>query len=374
MAARGVSLSESANFKSTRSRYWAEPAVSRLIKWPSTKEVGKVGILVVNLGTPDEPTAPAIRRYLRQFLSDPRVIEIPKLLWWPILNGPILLARPRKLVHRYAGIWMEQGSPLLVYTQRQAEGLANTLRARGHAVEVEVGMRYGNPSLENALRKLRDKRCEHILTVALYPQYAASTTGTVVDEVARIAARMRNQPELRFIKRFHDFEPYIDAVASKIEAVWQHKGRPERLVMSFHGLPKRCVELGDPYCKDSYGTAHALARRLGLGDDQYLVTFQSRFGPAQWLQPYTEPTLVSLAQSGVRKVDVVCPGFLADCLETLEEISIECRDAFIGAGGEQFHYIPCLNDDPQWVDGLTDLVLEHLQGWSTRADAQTEAS
>lgn len=359
-------MSDQANVKAGRGRYWNEPAPSKMVMWPSNTSVPKVGVLVVNLGTPDEPTAPAIRRYLRQFLSDPRVIEIPKFLWWPILNGPILLSRPRKLVERYAGIWMEAGSPLLVYSQKQAAGLEKVLRARGHEVEVETGMRYGNPSLDSALQKLRDKGCERILTLALYPQYAASTTATVVDEVCRIAGRMRNQPEMRFIKRFHEFEPYIDAVASKIEHVWAQGARPEKLVMSFHGLPKRCADLGDPYCKDSYGTARALARRLGLTDDQYLVTFQSRFGPAEWLQPYTEPTLIKLAESGVKRVDVVCPGFLADCLETLEEISIECRDAFMSAGGQQFRYIPCLNDDPQWIEGLASLVLAHLQGWPTR--------
>ena len=360
-------MSEQADVNPSRGRYWKEPAPSKLVMWPADMSVPKVGVLVVNLGTPDEPTAPAIRRYLRQFLSDPRVIEIPRLVWWPILNGPILLSRPRKLVERYAGIWMEGGSPLLVYSQRQAFGLEKTLRARGHEVEVEIGMRYGNPSLESALQKLRDKGCERILTLSLYPQYAASTTATVVDEVCRIASRMRNQPEMRFIKRFHDFEPYIDAVASKIEHAWSEGSRPEKLVMSFHGLPRRCADLGDPYCKDSYGTARALAKRLDLTDDQYLVTFQSRFGPAEWLQPYTEPTLIKLAESGVRHVDVVCPGFLADCLETLEEISIECRDAFMNAGGQQFRYIPCLNDDQQWVEGLTSLVLDHLQGWPTRA-------
>lgn len=359
-------MSDPDNLRSTKGRYWSEPAPERMVNWPEPRRLGKVGVLVVNLGTPDEPTAPAIRRYLREFLSDPRVIEIPRLLWWPILNGPILLARPRKLVHRYAGIWLDEGAPLLVYSRKQAEGLARTLSARGHVVEVEVGMRYGNPSLESAIKALHDKRCEHILTIALYPQYAASTTATVVDEVTRIASRLRNQPEMRFIKRFNDFEPYIDAVATRIETVWCESGRPERLIMSFHGLPKRCADLGDPYCRDSYVTAKALARRLGLSDDEYQVTFQSRFGPAQWLQPYTEPTLVALAQSGVKKVDVVCPGFLADCLETLEEISIECRDAFIDAGGEQFRYIPCVNDDPLWIEGLTDLVQQHLQGWPTR--------
>lgn len=327
------------------------------------KQAPKVGVLVVNLGTPDTPTAGAIRRYLREFLSDPRVVELPKWLWWPILNGPILTLRPRKLVPRYASIWLQEGSPLLVHTVRQAQGLARNLRERGCEVAVEVGMRYGSPSLETALNKLRDQQCERILTVMLYPQYAASTVATAVDAITRLTSRMRDQPEMRFIKRFHDFEPYIDAMAHKIEALWQKEGRPERLVMSFHGLPKRCVELGDPYLDDCYGTGHALAARLGLEKDDYVVTFQSRFGPNPWLEPYTEPTLQALARQGILRVDVVCPGFLSDCLETVEEIAVEARETFLEAGGEQYRFIPCLNDDARWVEGLTALALQHLQGW-----------
>jgi len=323
----------------------------------------KVGVLMVNLGTPDEPTAPAIRRYLRQFLSDPRVIEIPKLVWWPILNGPILTFRPSKLVQKYSGIWLTEGSPLLVYSERQASGVSSILKARGNKIRVEVAMRYGNPSIELGLNKLLSQGCEHILTVALYPQYAASTTATVVDEVARQASRLRNQPEMRFVKRFHVFEPYIRALAGKIENHWKTAGRAERLVLSFHGIPKRTVDLGDPYPFDCHETAEALAQHLGLSKSEYVVTFQSRFGRAEWLQPYTEPTLIELAKSGVSSVDVICPGFLADCLETLEEISVECRDAFIEAGGKTFRYISCLNDDPQWIEGLADLILQHTQGW-----------
>ena len=351
-----------------KARFWAEPKPTRLKVWPAPFKVGRVGVLLVNLGTPDEPTAPAIRRYLREFLSDPRVIEIPRLLWWPILNGPILLARPRKLVHRYESVWMQGGSPLLVYTERQAAGLSALLAQRGHEVEVAVGMRYGNPSIRQAMMQLRDQGCEHILTVPLYPQYASSTTATVVDEVNRVASHLRDQPALRFIKRFHVDPTYIVPLADQVNRFWQAHGRPQKLVMSFHGLPQRCTQLGDPYCRDSYETAQALAQTLGLSDEDYQVTFQSRFGPAAWLQPYTEPTLESLAKSGVRRIDVVCPGFVSDCLETLEEVSIECKDSFMAAGGEQFRYIPCLNDDPAWMAGLTDLVERHLQGWPTRAE------
>ena len=351
-------------------KFWPEPTHLRtasFVAWPEIKQVGRVGVVLVNLGTPDAPTAGAIRRYLREFLSDPRVIEIPRLLWWPILNGPILTFRPRKLAHRYQSIWMEAGSPLMVYTQRQTEGLREVFASRGMDVEVETGMRYGNPSIKSAMLKLRGKGCEQILIVPLYPQYAASTTATVVDEVMRVASHMRNQPALRFIKRFNTDPSFIRPLGEKIAAFWLQNGRPQKLVMSFHGLPKMVVDQGDPYCKDCYGTAAALARFLQLKDDDYIVTFQSRFGPAKWLEPYTEPTLQRLAGEGVTDVDVVCPGFLADCLETLEEIRIEVRDAFLAAGGRQFRYISALNDDPAWIHSLADLVQSQLQGWPTTA-------
>ncbi len=349
-------------------RFWPEPKrdpdrTSRFVPWPKPFKTGGVGVVLVNLGTPDEPTAPAIRRYLREFLSDPRVIEIPKLLWWPILNGPILLARPRKLVPRYQSVWMEGGSPLMVYTQRQTEGLQKIFAQRGLAIEVETGMRYGEPSIKNAMLRLRERGCEHLLVVPLYPQYASSTTATVVDEVARVASHLRNQPALRFIKRFHTAPEFIGPLGDKIAAYWRQHGKPQKLVMSFHGLPRQCVEQGDPYCRDCYETARALAAYLGLADDAYLVTFQSRFGPAKWLEPYTEPTLKKLAQQGVTEIDVVCPGFLADCLETLEEIQVEVCEAFMHAGGKRFRYISALNDDPAWIASLADMVLGHLQGW-----------
>jgi ferrochelatase len=349
-------------------RFWPETKrdltrTPRFIPWPKPFKTGGVGVILVNLGTPDEPTAPAIRKYLREFLSDPRVIEIPKLLWWPILNGPILMARPRKLVPRYKSVWMEGGSPLMVYTQRQTEGLRKLFAQRGLAIEVETGMRYGEPSIKNAMLRLRERGCEHLLVVPLYPQYASSTTATVVDEVARVASHMRDQPALRFIKRFHTDPAFIHPLGDKIAAFWQQHGKPQKLVMSFHGLPRQCVDIGDPYCRDCYETARALAQYLGLSDDAYQVTFQSRFGPAKWLEPYTEPTLQKLAQLGVTEIDVVCPGFLADCLETLEEIQVEVCETFMHAGGKRFRYIPALNDDQAWVNALGDMVLSHLQGW-----------
>lgn len=348
-------------------RFWAKAKqTERFIPWPEAFNKGRVGVVLSNLGTPDAPTAPAIKRYLKEFLSDSRVIEIPKLLWWPILNGPILLARPRKLVPRYASVWMPAGSPLMVYTQRQAQLVKQLFVARGMDVQVEVGMRYGNPSIGDAIKRLDSQGCDHILIVPMYPQYASSTTATVVDEVARVLGKMRDQPALRFIKRFHTDPRFISTLGNQIARFWGAEGRPQKLVMSFHGLPQQCVDMGDPYCRDSYETARALANYLGLADDQYLVTFQSRFGPTKWLEPYTEPTLKRLAEEGVTEVDVVCPGFLADCLETLEEIQVEVRETFMHAGGKQFRYIPALNDNAEWIESFADLIDTHLQGWPVK--------
>ena len=330
---------------------------------PPAREPGPVGVLVVNLGTPDEPTAPAIRRYLSEFLSDPRVIEIPQWAWQVILQGIILRVRPRKLVPRYQGIWMEGGSPLTVYSQVQADAIRERLLGQGINAQVELAMRYGNPSIPKAIEALRAKGCERILTVPLYPQYAASTTATVVDAVCSYAGRLRNQPEMRFIKRYPTLDAYINAMAAKVRQLWDTEGKPERLLLSFHGLPQRTINQGDPYHRDCMDTAAALRRQLGADGELVHVSFQSRFGAEKWLQPYTEPTLQAWAKQGIRRVDVMCPGFLADCLETLEEIQIECKDAFIESGGQTFRYIPCLNDDPAWADGLADLVKTHLQGW-----------
>lgn len=340
---------------------------------------GPVGVLLVNLGTPDHPTAASIRRYLSEFLSDSRVIEIPRWLWQIILQGFILTRRPRKLAPRYQEIWMDEGSPLLVYSRAQASGVQRVLDAQraarseigaradmdeaGVAVRVELGMRYGNPSVASAMDALRAQGCERILTVPMYPQYAASTTATAVDQVAAVAARLRNQPELRFIKRFHTDQAYIQALAGQVQAHWQAHGRPQKLLLSFHGLPRRVVLQGDPYYRDCMETAALLRQSLGADAGLVEVAFQSRFGAEKWLEPYTLPTLQAWASQGITRVDVMCPGFLADCLETLEEIQQQCRDAFIAAGGEQFHYLPCLNDDPAWISGLARLITRNLGGW-----------
>ncbi|MCQ9617005.1 ferrochelatase [Paenalcaligenes niemegkensis] len=327
-----------------------------------------IGVLLLNLGTPDAPTAPAIRRYLDEFLSDPRVIEIPQVLWQLILRLAVLPFRPKKLVPKYELVWMEEGAPLLVYSQRQAEGLEAKLKALQPDIHVELVMRYGNPSIPAGIQALRDKGCEKILVAQLYPQYAASTTATAVDAVNRHVARLRNQPELRFIKNYYDDPGYIQPLAQSVRRYWAQNGTPERLLLSFHGLPRRCIEQGDPYYRECMLTASALRKALADTHVPVYASFQSRFGAERWLEPYTEPLLRQWAKEGVRSVHTMCPGFLADCLETLEEIQVECRDAFIADGGEHFGYISCLNDDPQWIDGLSHIVLKQLGGWVPDSD------
>jgi len=322
----------------------------------------RIGVLLVNLGTPEAPQPAAIRRYLAEFLSDPRVVELPALVWQPILHG-VVLRRIGGVAARYASIWTPQGSPLLVNSRAQTDAVQTLLTQRNLPVRVALAMRYGKPALTDVFHELR-QHCERILVLPLYPQYAASTTATVMDAIARITKKLRDAPELRFVKRFATDAGYIDALVARIRTVWQTSGEPERLVMSFHSLPERAIERGDPYARDCQHTAQALADALDLPPDRYLVTFQSRFGRARWLPPYTEATLRDLARSGVRRVDVVCPGFVADCLETLEEIDQGCRTAFLAEGGEQFRYIPALNDSPHWVAALADLVERNIQGWA----------
>jgi protoporphyrin/coproporphyrin ferrochelatase len=329
-------------------------------------QASHTAVVLVNLGTPDAPTAPALRRYLAEFLSDPRVVEIPRIVWWPLLHGIILRTRPAKSAAKYASVWMPEGSPLAVWTQRQTEAVAEKLGNMGHAVVVRHAMRYGNPSLPSVLNQIRAQGATRVLVLPLYPQYAAATTASIVDKVGQWAAQARRVPELRFVGEYHDDTAYIAALAERVRAHWQAQGKGEKLVLSFHGVPERSLLLGDPYHCQCYKTARLLGETLGLTKDELLVTFQSRFGKAKWLEPYTEPTLVKLAEQGVKRVDVMCPGFVGDCLETLEEIAQEARDAFLQAGGEQFHYVPCLNDSPLWIEALTALVLRHLQGWPTK--------
>lgn len=323
----------------------------------------RTAVLLVNLGTPDAPTPAALRRYLAEFLWDPRVVEIPRPLWWLILNGVILRTRPAKSAAKYASIWTEQGSPLLHWSARQAELLQAELAQRGHAVLVRHAMRYGAPSLGSVLDGLQADGATRVLVLPLYPQYAAATTASTFDAVAAWAQRSRRMPELRFVNRYHDDAGYIRALAASVRAHWALHGRGQKLVMSFHGVPARSLTLGDPYHCECHKTARLLAEALGIGSDAYIVTFQSRLGRAKWLEPYTEPTVKLLAEQGIKRIDAICPGFAADNLETLEEIAMEAKEAFIHAGGERFDFIDCLNDRPDWIGALADLSLQHLQGW-----------
>ncbi len=331
----------------------------------------RVGVLLCNLGTPDAPTAKALRRYLAEFLSDPRVVEIPKPIWWLILHGIILRVRPAKSAKKYASIWLPEGSPLKVWSDKQALMLRGYLGERGAAVQVVSAMRYGSGNIASQLDALKAQGCTRILVLPLYPQYAAATTASVFDAVYAWASRQRRLPELRFVNHYHDNPLYIKALAARVKTHWQQHGRGEQLVMSFHGVPERSLHLGDPYHCECYKTARLLGEALGLQAQQYKVTFQSRFGKAKWLQPYTEPTLVALAQQGLRRVDLICPGFTSDCLETLEEINQEAREAFMHAGGEAFAYVPCLNDHSEWISALAGIAQQHLQGWDLNtSDAQ----
>jgi protoporphyrin/coproporphyrin ferrochelatase len=326
----------------------------------------RTAVVLCNLGTPDEPTAPALRRYLAEFLSDPRVVEIPKPLWWLILHGIILRVRPKRSAAKYASVWMPEGSPLKVWTEKQAILLRGYLGERGHQVTVRYAMRYGNPSIPAVLDELKAQGVTRVLFVPAYPQYSGTTTASVFDAVATWGQNIRNLPEIRFVNRYHDDPGYIEALAKRVRQHWQHHGQADQLVMSFHGVPERTLHLGDPYHCECHKTARLLAERLGLGTDRYRVTFQSRFGKAKWLEPYTEPTLIQLAKDGLKSVDLMCPGFTSDCLETLEEINMEAREAFLHAGGQAFNYIDCLNDSPDWIRALTDLSERHLQGWPTQ--------
>jgi protoporphyrin/coproporphyrin ferrochelatase len=322
------------------------------------------GVLVTNLGTPDAPTASALRRYLRQFLWDPRVVEIPRPLWWLILNGIVLNTRPRRSARLYEKVWTDEGSPLLAISRRQAAGIAGRLSDRlAGPVHVELAMRYGQPSIESGLRRLRDAGARRILVLPLYPQYSGSTGGSTFDAVSQVLRGWRWVPDLRFISDYHADPGYLDALADSIRSYWEARGRGDRLLMSFHGVPKRYLLAGDPYHCQCHATGRLLAGRLGLEDGEWLVTFQSRFGKAEWLQPYTDKTVERLGREGLGRLDVVCPGFSADCLETIEEIGGENREIFETAGGGAFHYIPALNDNPDHLDALADLAMRHLHGW-----------
>jgi ferrochelatase len=352
------------------------PSTPRFRPEPQARDgrTSATAILFCNLGTPDEATPAAVRRYLREFLSDPRVVEIPRAVWLPLLHGVILPLRSSKSAAKYASIWTPEGSPLKLWTEKQAKLLQGWLGERGHRVLVRHAMRYGSPSIASQLDALKAEGADRILVLPAYPQYSGTTTASVTDAVGMWGASTRTLPELRFINQFHDDPDYIRALAGRITAHWREHGRAGQLVMSFHGVPQRTQQLGDPYANECQATARLLAERLGLSPRDYCVTFQSRFGKAKWLEPYTEPTLRELARKGIERVDVLCPGFPSDCLETLEEIAMECRRAFLTSGGKTFHYIPCLNDDPAWIAALGELAQRHLAGWPTRAAAAEGAA
>ena len=330
-------------------------------------QAARTAILYCNLGTPSAPTASALRKYLAEFLGDHRVVEIPKPIWWLILHGIILRVRPAKSAAKYASIWTEQGSPLKANTEAQALALGQVLQQRGHTVAVRYAMRYGQPSVASQLDAFKSEGVQRVLIVPAYPQYSGTTTASVFDAVYQWGLKTRLIPEFRFVNRYHDDSRYIAALAQTVREHWAQNGQAEQLVMSFHGVPERTLQLGDPYHCECMKTGRLLAQALGLSPDQYKLTFQSRFGKAKWLEPYTEPTLVAMAGQGVKTVDVICPGFTGDCLETLEEIQQEAQEAFLHAGGEKFSYIPCLNNHPAWIEALADIGLSHLQGWDLTA-------
>jgi ferrochelatase len=333
--------------------------------------MSKTTLLLVNLGSPDEPTPAAVRRYLAEFLWDPRVVELPRLPWWLMLHGIILRTRPAKSAAKYAQIWLQEGSPLKVHTERQAKLLRGLLGAQGYIgpknLDVTWAMRYGQPAIATTLDRLAAQGCTRLLVVPMYPQYARSTTASLEDAIAIWQNRHGKKMAIRSLTSFATDPGYIAALAASVKKHWEQQGRAlasdRHLLMSFHGIPQRSVDQGDPYADECTATARLLATALGLRDEQWSHTYQSRFGRARWLQPYTQPTLEKLAAGGTRTVDVICPGFPADCLETLEEIAIENKAAFLKAGGQQFHYIPALNENPDWIATLAELALHHLGDW-----------
>jgi ferrochelatase len=325
----------------------------------------KAGVLLVNLGTPEAPTAAKVRPYLAQFLGDPRIIELPRWLWRIILHGVILRIRPKRSAHAYARIWTEQGSPLRTGSEALMRALqAELSRRRPGPIKVELAMRYGEPSVRRQIEQMQREGVRRLLVLPLYPQYSATSTGSVIDAVADTLKVLRWPPELRLVNDYHDDPAHIEALAKSIEAFWAERGRGDKLLLSFHGIPERYLRAGDPYFCQCHATARLLRERLGLGADAIMMSFQSRVGRERWLHPYTDVTVRELAKAGVKKLDVVSPGFAVDCLETLEEIAMQNREFFLEAGGTDLRYIPALNDSPDQVDAMAELVLRHTQGWA----------
>ena len=318
------------------------------------------GILLCNLGTPDAPRPAELRRYLKEFLSDPRVVELPRLLWWMILNLIILRIRPRRSAKLYQSVWTDSGSPLMVYSQEQVKAVKQRLAEKYGDIPVVLGMRYGNPSMAAAVKELTDQNVRDIIVLPLYPQYAGATTGSTFDAIAKTFTQLRWVPELQFINGYHKSEGYLDALCTTIKRHIEAHGQPDKFIFSYHGTPERYLKKGDPYHCFCHQTTRLVREKLGFDEAQVMTTFQSRFGREPWLQPYTDKTLEQLPKDGVKHIAVICPGFSSDCLETIEEIDMEARESFIEHGGEQFHYIPCLNDDPVHIDALVGILEKRL--------------
>ena len=319
------------------------------------------GVLLVNLGTPDSPSVADVRSYLKEFLWDPRVVKMARPIWWLVLNLVILNTRPKRSAAAYAKVWTAEGSPLLVNSKRQKQALQEKFNQQdGGTIKVVLAMRYGNPAIAAGLDELRAAGVQDIRVLSLYPQYSDTTTAAVHDAVTAALQGGAWQPQVQYVDRYYDHPSYINALADSVRQYQSIHGSPDKLVMSFHGIPQDYIEAGDPYAGECEQTAQLLADALGLSSQQWCLTYQSRLGPKQWLQPYTIEELVVLAENGVRKVQVICPGFSVDCLETLEEIALENRSAFLEAGGEAYDYIPCLNDDPAHINLFAELVTQNL--------------
>ena len=319
------------------------------------------GVLLCNLGTPDAPGTSELRRYLKQFLSDPRVVEVPRLIWWLILNLIILRIRPRRSAKLYESVWTEGGSPLLVYSQAQVDGVKKLLDEKYDSdIPVVLGMRYGNPSIESAINDLTEQNVREITILPLYPQYSGATTGSTFDAVADVFKKTRWVPQLNFVGGYHQSEAFLDALCASINRHIEAHGQPDKLVMSYHGTPQSYLKKGDPYHCLCHQTTRLIVERMGLDKEKVMTTFQSRFGREPWLQPYTDKTLEAMPEDGIKHVAIMCPGFSSDCLETIEEINMEARESFLHAGGEHFHYIPCLNDDPEHIEALASIVGKYL--------------
>ena len=340
----------------------------------SHQQADKIGVLITNLGTPDAPTPKALHRYLKEFLWDPRVVEVPRLIWWFALHGIILRIRPRRSAKSYATVFTEEGSPLLFHTKAQAASLQTHLENLGHDnLIVDFAMRYGNPSMPSVLESMFNKGVRKLLVLPLYPQYSGSTAASTFDAVSKDFTKRRWLPDFRFVSHYHDFTPFIDAAAKRIEAYWAEHERADKLMFSYHGVPLSYLHKGDPYHCECHKTSRLIAQRLGLGEEEYVTTFQSRFGREEWLKPYTDATLKAYPGQGVKSVQVFCPGFSADCLETIEEIGEENKHYFLEAGGERYEYISALNSRPEHIEALATLVLENLQGWSITAEPERHA-